>query len=285
LRIMLTSSAKTSCVQDDANRYVCGKFSGAVGSYAAQTLYGVDDELEKKVMDRLGVGAADISNQVVPRENLARILSDIAIYAASIEQIAKEIRNLQRTEIAEVSESFGEKQVGSSTMAQKRNPIDTENICSNVKIIRSCLGPALENIALEHERDLTNSAAERSLLPTAFVLADEITSRMTRVLKNLVVNEQNMRRNLQLTNGTIMAEAVITELVKRGMPRQDAHEFLRNASSTAASENKQLADVLKADSTYIKPEELPQLLDPANYTGLCVAKTENIIRKWRNAGS
>lgn len=271
-------------LDEDAGRYVVGKFSGAVGNYSAQKLYGVGDDLERKVMGRLGIAAADISTQVVARENLARILSDIVIYAGTVEQIAKEIRNLQRTEIGEVAESFGEKQVGSSTMAQKRNPINTENVCSNVRVIRSCLGPALENIALEHERDLTNSAAERSILPTAFVLADEITTRMTSVLDGLVVSEECMHRNLELSGGTIMAEAVITELAARGMPRQEAHELLRKASASAVSGGVHLSEILRKDggfTRYVRPEEFGKLFDYNSYIGLCVEKTDGILRKWR----
>lgn len=265
-------------------KYITGKFSGAVGTYAAQQLYGLGDELEKKVMERLGIVPADISTQVVARENLARIISDVIIFSCTLEQIAKEVRNLQRTEISEASEPFGKQQVGSSTMAQKRNPINTENICSNVRIIRSCIFPALENIALEHERDLTNSASERSLLPTVFILADEVVSRMNRILKDIAVFPENMKKNLELSGGTIMAEAIITELVKRGMGRQDAHELLRENSMRAFSEGRNLKGLLLSDTRvgkYLNVKELESIMDSRNYIGLAVQKTEQIIRKWK----
>jgi adenylosuccinate lyase len=269
----------------DIKNYILGKFSGAVGSYAAQKICGLGDDLEIKVMERLGIKPAEITTQVVDRESFARILCDIAILACSVEQIAKEIRNLQRTEINELSEPFGEKQVGSSTMAQKRNPINTENICSNVRVIRSCIYPSLENIALEHERDLTNSAAERSIIPTAFILADEVLTRMNKILKELVVYPESIKKNLDLSKGTIMSEAIITKLVEKGMGRQDAHELLRESSMKAFETDKNLKDILLTKNLireYLNDKELNELFDYNNYTGLCAEKTEKVINKWRD---
>ena len=271
-------------LKEDKN-YILGKFSGAVGNYTAQQIYGLGDSLEQKIMEKLGIGSADISTQVVARENISRIICDIAIFACSVEQIAKEIRNLQRTEICELSEPFGEKQVGSSTMAQKRNPINTENICGNVRIIRSCVYPALENIALEHERDLTNSASERSILPTIFVLMDEVLIRMNKVIKGLVVFPENIKKNLELTKGTIMAEAVITELTKKGMGRQEAHELLRTSSIQVFSQNCNLKEILlenKEIIKYLNKSELDRIMDYQNYVGLSIEKTDKIIQKWEN---
>lgn len=259
-----------------------GKFSGATGTYAAQKLFGVVG-LEKRVMKKLGLEPADISTQVVPREDHAMMITDMAIMAGTLEQIAKEIRNLQRTEIAEVSEGFGEYQVGSSAMPQKRNPIDCENICSNARVVRSCVMPALENIALEHERDLTNSAAERSIFPTAFLLLDDMIGRMTRVLNNLQVFPEKMRENLQLTQGRIMAEAVTTALAAKGLERQKAHEILRKASMESLKKRIPLEDVLlknKIVMKYLTEKELRKLMKPDNYTGLARKKTREIVRKW-----
>jgi len=266
-------------------KYICGKFSGAVGNYAAQKVFGLGDEFEEKIMEKLKIQAADISTQVVPRENIARIISDLVIFACSVEQIAKEIRNLQRTEIAELAEPFGEKQVGSSTMAQKRNPWNVENICSNVRVIRSCVYPVLENIALEHERDLTNSASERSILPTIFVLMDEILMRMNKVISGLVVFPENIKKNLELTRGGIFAEAIITELVKKGMGRQEAHEILRESSMRTFSESRNLKEILlenKEVLKYFNQNELEKIMDYQNYLGLSIEKTEKIIKKWEN---
>lgn len=269
---------------NDDKKYILGKFSGAVGNYAAQRNFGLDEKFEKAIMEKLGLSAADISTQVVPRENIARIISDLAVFAGTIEQIAKEIRNLQRTEISELAEPFGEKQVGSSAMPQKRNPWESENICSNVRIIRSSVYPALENIALEHERDLTNSAAERAILPTIFVLMDDILARMNKLLKGLVVFPENINRNLELSGGRIFAEAIATELVKRGVDRQEAHEILRKISIEAFSKNKNLKEILfenKEVLKYLNKKELDKIMDYKNYLGFSVEKTEEIIKKWQ----
>ncbi len=269
----------------DIKNYILGKFSGAVGSYAAQKIYGLSDDLEIKIMERLGIKPAEITTQVVDRESFARILCDIAILACTVEQVAKEIRNLQRTEISELSEPFGEKQVGSSTMAQKRNPINMENICSNVRVIRSCVYPSLEDIALEHERDLTNSAAERSIIPTAFILTDEVLIRMNKTLKELVVYPENIKRNLDMSKGTIMSEAIMTKLVEKGMGRQDAHELLRESSMKAFETDKHLKDILLTKNIilkYLNKKELDELFDYNNYIGLSVEKTEKVINKWRD---
>lgn len=169
-------------------------------------------------------------------------------------------------------------------MTQKRNPVNTENICGNVRVIRSCIYPALENIALEHERDLTNSASERSILPTVFILMDEILMRINKVIKGMVVFPENIKKNLEMTKGMIMAEAIITELVKRGMGRQEAHEILRKSSIQALSENSNLKEIILKDKKilkYLNQNELEKIMDYKNYLGLSVKKTNQIIQKWR----
>ncbi|MBI3587758.1 adenylosuccinate lyase [Candidatus Micrarchaeota archaeon] len=268
----------------DRDNLVVGKFSGAVGTYSAQKLLGISGtKLEGAVMAELGLKPASISTQVVGREGVARIVSDVAILASTLEQIAAEIRNLQRTEIAEVGEPFGKSQVGSSTMAQKRNPVDCENVCGNARVVRGCVAPALENIALEHERDLTNSAAERSILPTVFLLTDEMLERMERVLSGLAVFPERMERNLQLTHGAIMAEAVITELVKKGMGRQEAHEIMRLASHEAMAKETPLKDVLLSNAKVkakFSSREIDALLDYRSYTGAAGEKVGEIAGKW-----
>jgi adenylosuccinate lyase len=268
----------------DRENLVQAKFSGAVGTYSAQTLYEMKGtSLEQAVMKELGLTPAPISTQVVARENIARIVADMAVVAGSLEQMAKEVRNLQRTEIGELGEPFGKSQVGSSTMAQKKNPVDCENVCANARVVRSCVAVALENIALEHERDLTNSASERSMLPTAFILLDDMLDRMEGVMAGLVVNEEQMRYNLGLTRGAIMAEALITHLVKKGIGRQDAHELMRIASQKAIREGRDLKEVILEDKIAMNTfseQELAELLDYSNYTGQAIEKTKEIINKW-----
>ena len=266
----------------ESQKYVLGKFSGAVGNYAAQKNFGLDEKFEKKIMEKLALEAVDISTQVLPRENIARIISDLAIFAGTIEQIAKEIRNLQRTEISELAEPFLKEQVGSSALPQKRNPWESENICSNVRVIRSCVYPALENIALEHERDLTNSAAERTILPTIFVLMDDILERMNRILAGLKVFPENIKRNLEMTGGKIFTEAILTELVKRGLARQKAHQILRKISvETSPEDFKKILFKNKEVLKYLNQKELEKIIDYKNYIGFSVEKTEKIIKKWQ----
>ena len=168
-------------------------------------------------------------------------------------------------------------------MAQKRNPINAENICSNARVIRSCVAPVLEDISLEHERDLTNSACERAILPTVFILSDEILSRAASLMAGLQVSTENIKKNLNLSNGAIMAEAVITLLAKKGMDRQAAHEILRTASFEAAAGKCGLEAVLLSNATvaeYIGQNELHEAMACDNYSGLCVEKTEQIVGKW-----
>jgi len=267
----------------DQDFFVHGKFSGATGTYSSQKLYGVTG-LEEKVMEKLDLEPAGISTQVVAREELAFVLSDIAVTAGTLEQMAKEIRNLQRTEIGEISEGFGRKQVGSSAMPQKRNPINCENVCSNARVVRSCVTPALENIALEHERDLTNSACERSIIPTAFVLMDDMLDRMNKIYQNLQVFPERMKQNLELTRGRIMAEAIVTGLVRKGMDRQKAHELLRRASMKSLNQGKHLREVLVKDrkvSKLLTEKELDTLMKYENYVGLADKKVGEVIKKWK----
>lgn len=267
----------------DSKQHVRGKFSGAVGNYSVQKVFEIEG-LEEVVLDKLELKPAEISTQVVGRENIARIICDIAILACTLEQIAKEIRNLQRTEIGELSEGFGKKQIGSSAMPQKQNPIDCENICSNARVVRSCVYPALENIALEHERDLTNSANERTIMPTVFIITDDMLNRMLKVLENLEVHPEKMKENLGMTKGRIMAENVMTGLVKKGMERQKAHGILRKASIESIKKSKEMEDILKEDKEImqlISPQELKELMEPEKYVGLAVEKTHRITKKWK----
>ncbi len=271
-------------LQDDM-AYVRGKFSGAVGNYAAQDLYGLGGALERKIMDKLELVASDISAQVAPRENLARIICDLAILAGTVEQIAKEIRNLQRPEIAEAAEPSGKKQAAPPEPPQKNNPVNCESICGNARVVRACVAPALENIAMEHERDFTNSPCESSILPTAFILLDDMLTRLAAVLADLVISRENMAKNLGLTCGTIMAEAIVTRLIQKGMGRQAAREILRQASADAIARKTDLKEVLAANFSvleYLTAGDIQQFTAYDSNIGRSIAKTEQIIAKWRD---
>ncbi|TLZ59338.1 MAG: adenylosuccinate lyase, partial [Methanobacteriota archaeon] len=185
-------------------RVVVGKMSGAVGSGAA--LGPKAGEIERAVMKDLGIGVEEAATQVVGRDRYAEFIAVLANLAASLEKFCTEVRNLQRTEIGEAAEAFeSEHQVGSSTMAQKENPVTSENVCSLARIVRGFVIPAYENVPLWHERDLTNSAAERILLPHAAVLTDDIVAKTADIFRNLRVFPERMRANLEVTKGQVMA--------------------------------------------------------------------------------
>jgi adenylosuccinate lyase len=187
-----------------------------------------------------------------------------------MEKIAKEVRNLQRTEILEISEPFGKKQVGSSTMPHKRNPHKCERICSLARLLRANVLTGLENIALEHERDLTNSANERYIFPESFITLDYMLGQMQTVLGGLLFFPENIKKNLLLTKGLIMAERVMMALVEKGMGRQRAHELVMEASMLAFREKVHLKDVLgkeKEVKKLLSRKELALLFDESTYIG------------------
>jgi len=219
-----------------------GAISGAVGSKA---VFGeVSDKIESLVMDELGLTPATITTQVIQRDRHAEVISTLSIIAGSLEKIGKEIRNLQRTEIGEVYEPFGKKQVGSSAMPQKMNPHKAERVCSIAKLIRSFVNVAMENVALEHERDLTNSANERVIFSHAFIGVDYMINQMTYILSGLNIREDNVKKNLELSGGAIMSERVMMFLLNKGVPRQDAHEKVRELAQKAYKEGIPFKDVV-----------------------------------------
>lgn len=263
-------------------RILVGKMSGAVGTGAAWGTSG--PEIQDLVMKDLGLFSATASNQIVQRDRFAELISFLGLLASTLDKIAREIRNLQRTEIGELEEPFGAAQVGSSTMPHKRNPIKCEKICGLARVLRANVCAALENVVLEHERDLSNSSCERVLLPECFLLTDEVLKTAYEVLSGLVVHPEQMERNLQLTRGLNMAEAVMIELTKRGMGRQTAHAVLRECSLTAVHKNLPLATVLRQDARVLKfipEEEIESLLDPKKYLGSAAVVVELVIERLR----
>ncbi|MDK2383573.1 MAG: adenylosuccinate lyase, partial [Candidatus Korarchaeota archaeon] len=218
------------------NDAAVGKISGAVGTMAALVELGVEDPIkfQEDVLDRLGLKAAEISTQVVPRDRLARLITSMSAMSSSLDAIANEIRNLHRTEIGEIQEYFeSTAQVGSSTMPHKRNPIKSEKVCGLAKVVRSLAITALENVVLEHERDLTNSSAERCFLPEAFLLLEEQLISLTDVIRNLVINEDRIRENLSKYSDLALSERLMIALVKKGLGRQESHELVRRIAMTS----------------------------------------------------
>ena len=202
-----------------------GQISGAMGNFAHAPL-----ELEEIAMEELGLKPAPASNQVIQRDRYARLASALALLASSIEKFAVQVRHWQRTEVYECEEFFAKGQKGSSAMPHKRNPILTENITGLARIIRAYAIPAMENVALWHERDISHSSTERFWLPDAFVTCDFMLHRMNGVIAKLTVMPKNMMRNLNLTGGLVFSQRVLLELPKAGVSREDAYRIVqRNA--------------------------------------------------------
>ena len=258
------------------DRVIVGKMSGAVGTQAG--LGENAPRIQELVMKRLGVNAAEISTQIVQRDRYAELICLLAVIASSLENFAIEIRELQRPEIAELSEAFEtEKQVGSSTMPHKRNPETCERVCGLARIVRSLVAPALENVVTWHERDLTQSSAERFIFPEACILTDYMLELMTRIIVNLRVDEQRMLKNIGLTQGRAMSEAVMIVLTKKGISRQEAHELLRKLTIKSEAEKKPFTQILIENEFVhgkLSEKEIDEALDPKNYLGTAIKQAE-----------
>ncbi|UCF12029.1 MAG: adenylosuccinate lyase [Thermoplasmatales archaeon] len=263
------------------SRVLVGKMSGAVGTGAAMGKYFL--KIQELVMQDLKLGIEEGATQIVGRDRYIELLSTLSNIASSIEKFATEIRNLQRSEIDEVAEAFeSKKQVGSSTMPHKRNPIVSEQICGLARVVRSLIIPAYENAIQWHERDLCNSSSERFILPHSLILTDLIVYQMNNVFKNLQVNTKRMLENLEKSKGIPMAEAVMTKLVEKGMGRGDAHELVRKCSIKASGKDKELLIVLleeKNISKLLSKNELKEVLNPRNYLGASNKIVESIVKK------
>lgn len=202
-----------------------GQISGAMGNFAHAPL-----ELEEFACEELGLSFAPASNQVIQRDRYARLASSLALLSSSIEKFAVQVRHWQRTEVYECEEFFAKGQKGSSAMPHKRNPILTENITGLARIIRAYATPAMENVALWHERDISHSSTERFWLPDSFITCDFMLHRMNNVIANLTVMPENMMKNLNLTGGLVFSQRVLLELPKAGVSREDAYRIVqRNA--------------------------------------------------------
>ena len=261
-------------------RLAVGKIAGAVGTGAG---FGERSEaVEANVMRQLSLAAAEAPIQIVMRDGLAEFTNWLALVASSAERFSTELRNLQRTEIAEVAEPFDEeRQVGSSTMAQKRNPIVAENITSLARLVRAFALVPLENMIQWHERDLSNSANERIVLPHAILLADDILTKLIDLVRGLEVRSARMAENLKGGGGTEMTEGVMLALTARGMARGDAHELLRRVSR-GATDGTSFSDRLRADPQIrarLAPEEVDALLDPRRYVEAAARKTDRVVER------
>ena len=261
-------------------RVLVGKVSGAVGTQAGLGEHA--EQIQELVMKRLGLHAAEISTQIVQRDRYAELVGIYAMVASSLDNFSTEIRELQRPEIAEVFESFeAKKQVGSSTMPHKQNPETCERVCGLARIVRSLSPPALEDMVTWHERDLTQSSAERFILPESCILLDYMLNLMCNIVDNLRVDSQRMLQNLSLTQGRAMSEAVMMALTKKGVNRQEAHELLRKLTIQSALEKRDFKQVLLQDkfiSSKLSEKEIDQALNPRNYLGTAIKQAEKFAK-------
>lgn len=265
-------------------RCITGKFLGAVGTGAALGPSAL--ELQQLIMSELGLEIPVATTQVVGRDRYIEWVGWMANVSSSIEKVLQEIRNLQRTEIGEVAEAFDvKKQVGSSTMAHKKNPITSENACGLARIIRSMIMPSYENALLWHERDLANSSSERFTLSHSMILLDDIIVKCTSIMKNLVINREQMKINLENQRGLIMAEKVMLELVDRGVSRDVAHEILREASMNTIENQSNLKSECKNNQIIkekISEDEIDRMFNPLSHIGLSGEIVDNAIKLANN---
>lgn len=231
-----------------------GKLSGAVGNFA-----NIPPFIQDYVCEHLGINSADVSTQVIQRDRHAYYMATLAVIASSLEQMAMEVRNLQRTEVHEVEEAFGKGQKGSSAMPHKRNPISSENICGCARVMRGYMATAYENVALWHERDISHSATERIIMPDATILLDYMLNRMMGILENLVIFEDKMTADIYMTNGVIFAQRVMNALIGKGWVREQAYDTVQPVAMKAMATNSNYKDLLlqtPAVMEMLTPEEL-----------------------------
>lgn len=219
-----------------------GKISGAVGNFA-----NIPPFVQDYVCEKLGIASSDISTQVIQRDRHAYYMATLALIGASLEQMALEVRNLQRTEVHEVEEAFGKGQKGSSAMPHKRNPVSSENICGCARVLRGYMVTAYENVALWHERDISHSATERIIMPDATILLDYMLNRMKGILENLVIFEDQMKANIYRTNGVIFAQRVMNALIDKGFVREKAYDTVQPIAMKAMSTGASYQELLKQD--------------------------------------
>ncbi|MFB6284045.1 MAG: adenylosuccinate lyase [Halobacteria archaeon] len=261
-------------------RIEVGQMSGAVGTQAA---FGEDArEISERTMEILGLEEAEYPTQVIQRDRHAEYVFWLANLATTLDKMGVNVRNMQRSEIGEVEEGFGESQVGSSTMPHKRNPIKTENVCGLARIIRGLVDTELRNNTLWEERDLTNSSSERVVFAEANVLIDHLLEYSTDAVEGLGFHTDEIRENLELYDGANMAEAVMMDLARRGMGRQHAHEQVRQAAMRVHDEDVDMKEAVLDDPEireYLDEDDVETLLDPDGYTGTAGERVDELVEE------
>jgi adenylosuccinate lyase len=235
--------------------------SGPVGTFAS-----IDPKVEQHVADKLGLKIEPVSTQIIPRDRHAMFFAILGVIASSLERLAVEIRHLQRTEVREAEEFFSEGQKGSSSMPHKRNPVLTENITGLARLARSHVIPALENVALWHERDISHSSVERVIGPDGTIGLDFALARMTNVIDKLIIYPETMQSNLDKLGGLIHSQRVLLELTQKGMTREESYAAVQRNAMPVWLEGRDFRDLLKSDEAiekYLSSEEIDNLFDMA----------------------
>ena len=241
-----------------------GKLSGAVGTFAH-----IPPEVERLTCEKLGLRAAPISTQVLPRDLHAQYLGALALVGATIETIAVEIRHLQRSEVLEAEESFGSGQKGSSAMPHKRNPVGSENLTGMARLLRGYMVSAYENVALWHERDISHSSVERVILPDATIALDYALARMARIVENLTVQPDRMQENLERTYGLVYSQRLLLMLIGTGMSRETAYDTVQPLAMQAWRVRRSFREIVEGApgiTAHLSPEQIADAFDPAYQT-------------------
>ncbi len=240
-----------------------GKISGAVGTYTHSPPF-----IEAYVCEKLGLKPETVSSQIIPRDRHAQFLVTLAVIGGTLDNIATEIRHLQRTEVLEAAEPFRESQKGSSSMPHKKNPVTCEQISGLSRVLRANAIAALENIALWHERDISHSSVERVILPDSTILLDYLLAKMREVLEGLQVYPQQMERNIQRTRGLLFSQRVLLALTEKGASREVAHDLVQRSAMKAWDEETDFQDLLSNDpevTTYLSLDEITTCFDLKPY--------------------
>jgi adenylosuccinate lyase len=267
-------------IEEGKKRFLLCKTLGVVGTGSLMGSKALD--VQNDVSKSLGLWSIEAATQVIPRERLAEVQFIISLIGCTLDKMATEIRNLQRTEIGEVEEPFKKGQLGSSAVPVKRNPIKSERISSLARILRSFSIISQENISLWHERDLSNSANERFTIPMAVILLDEMVGSMIKVIEGLNVNRQKILENINKTRGRIFAEFILEALVKKGIPRMSAYDKIQRSAFETLASDKDFKEVVMQDpfiGANLDRKELRIIFDPNSHLAASTKIINNVIKK------
>jgi len=270
-------------IEEIKKRVLICKTLGVVGTGSLMGSQAL--EVQKRVSKKLGLLPAEVATQIIPRERYAEYVFQLALLGSTLEKIAVEIRNLQRTEIGEVAEHFKKGQMGSSAVPVKRNPTKSERITSLSKLLRSQVQVSFENIPQWHERDLSNSANERFILPMCSILLDEMIETMINVIQNLHINANSINKNLYVTKGQIFAEFLLKALIKKGIPRFKAYRDVQRIAFEAQGKGMEYIDAIRKDksiSSQITEKEIKAIFTPENHLGSSSSIINNVSKSVKN---